>query len=176
MTRRRLAARIYEISHITGDFLLRSGRRSNEYFDKYRFESDPALLKEIAEAMVAMVPQGCDALAGLEMGGIPVATALSQATGVAAAFVRQKAKEYGTCRLAEGADVAGRRIVIVEDVVTSGGQIVESARELRALGAVIENVVCVIDRESGAAENLRKEGLVLRALFTMSELKQAIEP
>ena len=176
MKRRELARQVYETSHIEGHFLLRSGRTSHEYFDKYLFEADPCLLRSIAEHIAGLVPRNCDVLAGLEMGGIPVATLLSQVTGLPALFVRKQAKAYGTCKLAEGQDVAGKRLVIVEDVVTSGGQIIESTRELRALGAVVDDVICVIDRESGASENLRVEGLGLRTLFTMSELKQAAEP
>jgi orotate phosphoribosyltransferase len=107
------------------------------------------------------------------MAGIPVATALSQVTGLPTLFVRKKAKEYGTCKLAEGQDVKGKRLVIVEDVVTSGGQIIMSVKDLRALGAVITDVICVIDRESDGRENLEKEGLAFQSLFTMSELQQA---
>lgn len=168
-----LARRIYEVSHLTGRFLLRSGIVSEEYFDKYLFESDPPLLRDIAEAMRAMIPDGVEALAGLEMGGIPIATVLSQITGIPTLFVRKKAKEYGTCKLAEGRSVSGCRMAIVEDVITSGGQIIASAKDLRALGADIQCVVGVIDREAGGVEKLKAEGLDLRALFTMSELKRA---
>ena len=165
-----LAARIRETAHLTGEFRLRSGATSTRYFDKYLFESDPALLREVAEAMAPLVPPDADALAGLELGGVPLATMLSQVTGLPARFVRKKAKEYGTRRLAEGGDVAGRRIVVVEDVVTSGGQILESAFALRAAGADIVRVVCAIDREAGGVENLAAEGLELRPLLTMSQL------
>ena len=168
-----LARRIYEVSHLRGRFVLRSGTVSDEYFDKYLFEADPALLRDIAEAMRAMIPDGVEALAGLEMGGIPIATVLSQITGIPALFVRKKAKEYGTCKLAEGRSVNACRMVIVEDVITSGGQIVASAKELRALGADIQCVIGVIDREAGGVEKLKAEGLELRALFSMSELKRA---
>jgi orotate phosphoribosyltransferase len=171
--RETLARRIYEASHLTGRFLLRSGVFSDEYFDKYLLESDPALLREIAEAMIELIPDGVDALAGLEMGGIPVATVLSQLTGIPTLFVRKKAKEYGTCRLAEGGALESRRVVIVEDVITSGGQIAASAKGLRARGADIVRVIGVIDREAGGPENLAAEGLELDALFTMSELKGA---
>ena len=176
MKRYELARQVYEASYISGHFVLRSGRTSNEYFDKYLFETAPALLKSIAESMAGMVPANCDLLAGLEMGGIPIATILSQVTGLPTVFVRKKAKEYGTCKLAEGKDIDGKRLLVVEDVVTSGGQIVESTKRLRALGAVVEDVICVIDRESGALDNLRKEGLSFQALFTMSELKKSAEP
>jgi orotate phosphoribosyltransferase len=107
----------------------------------------------------------------LELGGIPLATMLSQITGLPARFVRKEAKTYGTCRLAEGGELGGLRLCIVEDVVTSGGAILDAAVELRAAGAEIGPVVCVIDRESGGVEKLAADGLTLHPLFTMTELK-----
>ena len=98
---------IYDASHLTGTFTLRSGVVSNEYFDKYMFESDPELLRAIAEACVPLVPDGIDALAGLELGGIPLATMMSQLGGLPTRFVRKEAKTYGTCRLAEGGELEG---------------------------------------------------------------------
>ncbi len=173
MNRQNLAARIFTVSNLKGEFRLRSGATSNEYFDKYLFESDPQLLKEIARALQPLIPSGIDALAGLELGGVPIATMLSQVTGLPALFVRKQAKEYGTCKLAEGGDLAGKRLLVVEDVVTSGGQVVLSTQELRNLGAQVTHAVCVIDRESGGTEKLAAEGIELRALFKMSDLKQA---
>ncbi|MBI5091082.1 MAG: orotate phosphoribosyltransferase [Candidatus Hydrogenedentes bacterium] len=173
LTRLELARRIYASSNLKGVFVLRSGALSNEYFDKYRFESVPALLREIVIAMAELVPVETEILAGLELGGVPLATALCQATGLPAAFVRKTAKTYGTCKLAEGASVEGKNVLVIEDVVTSGGQIVQSVTELRKLGAEVSSVLCVIDRESGAAGVLEKEGLSLRALFSMSELRSA---
>jgi orotate phosphoribosyltransferase len=172
--RQALARRIYSASYITGRFRLRSGAFSDEYFDKYLFESDPALLWDIAQAVSSLIPSGVDALAGLEMGGIPIATVLSQITGIPALFIRKKPKEYGTCKLAEGGEVAGRRLVIIEDVVTTAGQVRESAKALRERGADIVRVVCVIDREAGGADKLAEDGLVLDSLFAMKELKEAI--
>jgi orotate phosphoribosyltransferase len=171
--RTQLAKRIYDTAHITGEFILRSGAKSNEYFDKYLFEADPKLLKAIAEALIPLVPPGIDALAGLEMGGIPIATMLSQFTGLPVLFVRKKAKDYGTCKIAEGGQVNGRKLLIVEDVVTSGGAILDAAKALVAEGAILDQVVCVIDRESSGAANLAKVNLTLKPLFTMSELKKA---
>jgi orotate phosphoribosyltransferase len=169
-----LARRIYKASNIKGQFHLRSGAVSDEYFDKYLFESDPVLLQEIAQAMSELIPPGVDALAGLEMGGIPIVTVLSQVTGIPALFVRKKAKEYGTCKLAEGGKVANRKLVIIEDIVTTAGQIRESAKALRERGAEIIGVVCVIDREAGGRDNLAKDGLTLRPLFTMTEIKETM--
>jgi orotate phosphoribosyltransferase len=121
--------------------------------------------------MVPLIPRETEILAGLEMGGIPIVTMLSQVSNIPAVFVRKRAKEYGTCKLAEGAEIAGRRLLIIEDVVTSGGQIRLSAADLRGRKAVIEDVLCVIDREAGGAEKLAADGLALHALFRMSELK-----
>ncbi|HID22117.1 MAG TPA: orotate phosphoribosyltransferase, partial [Planctomycetaceae bacterium] len=117
--------------------------------------------------------EGTDVLAGLEMGGIPLATAISLETGLEACFVRKKAKEYGTCKFAEGNAVEGRTLCIVEDVITTGGQVILSAEDLRNAGAKVEHVLCVIDREAGGTERLADAGLSLHPLFTMSELKAA---
>lgn len=165
-----LAKKISDASHLRGSFRLRSGSTSAEYFDKYRFEAQPVLLKEVAERLAEILPKNYDALAGLEMGGIPIATMLSQITGKPTLFVRKKAKEYGTCRFAEGGEVSGQRLLIVEDVVTSGGQIVESVRALRREGATISAVACVIDRQAGGQENLEREGLSLISLFSKADL------
>ncbi len=170
MDRAELARRIYDTAHLTGSFTLRSGATSSEYFDKYRFESDPALLRAIAEALAPLVPDGTEGLAGLELGGVPLATALAQVTGLPAYFVRKEAKSYGTCQLAEGGDIGGRRLTVVEDVVTSGGQVLESCAELRSLGVTVDRVLCVIDRQAGGAERLAADGLELAALFRMDEL------
>jgi orotate phosphoribosyltransferase len=169
-----LPQRIYDSSNICGHFVLRSGITSAEYFDKYLFESDPKLLRDIAEAMCRLIPSGVDALAGLELGGVPIATVLSQLTGLPTLFVRKHAKTYGTCKLAEGGDIEGRNLVIVEDVVTSGGQVLESARELRELGANIVRVISVIDREQGGAANLLAQGLDFVPLLTMGEINETI--
>jgi orotate phosphoribosyltransferase len=173
MDRDGLARDIYERTHLTGEFTLRSGMVSNEYFDKYLFESDPVLLRTICEALVPLVPPRVDALAGLELGGVPIATVLSQLTGLPALFVRKEAKTYGTCRLAEGGDLDGRRLLVVEDVVTSGGQVITSCGDLRERGATVEHAVCVIDRESGGPEGLAAIGVELHALYTMTELTNA---
>lgn len=173
MERKELAKEIYNSAYITGEFLLRSGKTSNEYFDKYRFESKPELLSAIADEMSKMIPEGIDCLAALEMGGIPIATAISLKTGIPMVFVRKEAKPYGTCKFAEGIDVEGKKLLIIEDVVTSGGQIIISTDELRAIGAIIESALCVIDRQSGGPESLAEKGIKLFPLFTMTELKNS---
>lgn len=173
--KQKLGQKIYQTAHLTGEFLLRSGTISNQYFDKYRFEAQPILLRQIAEALEPLVPDDVDMLAGLEMGGIPIVTMLSQITGLPAVFVRKKAKEYGTRKLAEGNDIEGKTLLVVEDVVTSGGQVVLSTKDLRERGAIVTHAVCVIDRESSGRANLAEIGVELAALFTMSELVPASE-
>ena len=165
-----LANRVYDAAHLTGTFTLRSGQTSTEYFDKYRFEADPVLLRDIAEAMVPMVPDGIDALAGLELGGVPIATALSLVTGIPARFVRKEAKTYGTCLLAEGGEIEGLRLLVVEDVVSTGGQVLMSTADLRERGAKVDTVLCAIDRRPDDSDVFAREDLELRALFRMRDL------
>lgn len=172
MTRDELCRLIYEVAHLKGNFKLRSGQTSNEYFDKYLFESNPLILSEIAKQLAKQIPEGTEILAGLEMGGTPIATALSLETGIPAVFVRKKAKEYGTCKLAEGADIKNKRICIIEDVVTTGGQILLSSEDLKEFGAKLGTVMCVIERNPEGRRKLEEAGLELKALFTIEELKK----
>lgn len=172
MTKNELGSEIYRVSHITGEFLLRSGQTSNEYFDKYKFESLPNLLIPIVREMKTLLPETLDVLGGLEMGGIPLATALSIETSIPAVFVRKTAKEYGTRKLAEGVDFDEKKMCVIEDVVTTGGQIIKSVNELRDLGAKIDTVLCVIVRDPKAFENLKEAKLELKPLFKMEELKK----
>lgn len=123
--------------------------------------------------MVALIPPRTEVLAGLEMGGIPVVTALGQRTGLPCSFVRKEAKSYGTARLAEGAEIAGRQVLIIEDVVTSAGQIVTSAGQLRALGASVAHALCVIDRQEGGSAALAADQIRLHSLLTREELETA---
>ncbi|MFS4460948.1 orotate phosphoribosyltransferase [Bdellovibrio sp. HCB2-146] len=170
MTRQELAKKIYDVAHLTGEFKLRSGQVSNEYFDKYRFEAQPHLLREIAKQMAPLIPPGTEVLAGLEMGGIPIATALSLETGLPVAFIRKEAKEYGTCQFAEGYDLKGKKVCVVEDVVTTGGQVVISTQDIRSLGAQVEHVLCVIHRGPQFPEpKLTEVGLTLTPLFKKSD-------
>jgi orotate phosphoribosyltransferase len=168
-----LAARVNSIARLTGTFTLRSGQIATEYFDKYRFEADPVLLAEIAAALVPLLPADTEVLAGLELGGVPIATAISLHTGLPAAFVRKQAKTYGTAQLAEGADIAGKRVTVIEDVITTGGQVVISTGQLRDLGAIVDHVVCVIDRSPDHGAALVAEGLTLTSLLTRADLDAA---
>ena len=168
-----ILSQIRHKARLTGQFTLRSGRVSNTYFDKYQFEADPRLLNAIAIEMTNLVPTGTEVLAGLELGGVPLVTLLSQITSLPAAFLRKTAKSYGTCRYAEGADLRGKNVVLVEDVVSSGGAILDAVASLRRDGINPTVALCVIDRQSGGSESLRSEGIELRSLFTMKQIEEA---
>ena len=170
MTKSELAKKIYDVAHLTGEFKLRSGQISNEYFDKYRFEARPEILREIAKHMAPLVPPGTEVLAGLEMGGIPIATALSLETGLPCVFVRKEAKDYGTCKFAEGFEIKDKNVCVIEDVVTTGGQVVLSTADIRSLGAKVNHVLCVIHRGPQFPEpKLTEVGLTLKPLFLKSD-------
>jgi orotate phosphoribosyltransferase len=172
MEKGELAERIKAASYLTGQFILRSGKTSSFYWDKYRFESDPTLLDAVVEEMRKLLPPSFDKLAGLEMGGIPLATVLSLKTGKPCLFVRKTAKTYGTCNLLEGGFEAGETAVVIEDVITVAGQVCSSVKQMRELGLKIQNVVCVIDRQQGGSENLKKIGCSLVSVFTLEELER----
>jgi len=173
MDRQGLAALIGARCRLEGSFPLRSGQVSNHYFDKYLFETDPELLREVVAHAIALIPADTEVLAGLELGGVPLATALSLATGLEAVFVRKAAKPYGTAKLAEGGEVTGRRLLVVEDVITTGGQVVMSTEDLRRLGAIVGHVLCVIDRSEQGHDRLRAAGLSVSAVFTATDLERA---
>lgn len=172
MTRLELAKALFDTAYINGEFLLRSGITSHEYFDKYRFEADPILLKAVAQYMAPMVPKQTEVLAGLEVGGIPIATAIAFETGLPLCFVRKKAKDYGTCKFAEGTEIKYKKVCIIEDVVTSGGQIILSATDLRNEGAQIIKALSVVDREQGGAEKLSDANIDYSSLYKFSDLKK----
>jgi orotate phosphoribosyltransferase len=170
MDRQAIAREIVARARLTGRFTLRSGRTSDVYWDKYRFESDPRLLGAIVGLMEPLLPPVFDKLAGLELGGIPLATGLALATDHPCLFVRKEAKPYGTAQLVEGGWTPGERVVVVEDVMTSGGQVALSVEQLRGLGLIVVGAICVIDREEGASERLATIDCPLTAVFTMREL------
>jgi len=168
-----LAADVDACCRLSGTFTLRSGQVSSEYFDKYLFESDPALLARVAAQMVPLLPEDTELLGGLELGGVPIATIVSSLSGHRTLFVRKQAKEYGTCKLAEGPDVAGRRVTLVEDVITTGGAVRDATNALRAAGAIVEVVVCAIDRSPAGENPLADVGLEVRPVLTKADLDAA---
>lgn len=167
---RELARLIKQRAFLTGTFVLRSGMTTSYYWDKYRFESDPVLLRAIARNMLPLLPATFDKLAGLDLGGIPLATALSLESGKPSLYVRKEAKTYGTCNLVEGGYLPGERVVAIEDIVTSGGQVATSVQQMRDLGLIVEHAMCVVDREQGGRAKLDSIGCSLTSLFTGAEI------
>jgi orotate phosphoribosyltransferase len=174
--REQLARALREHAYLEGDFVLRSGRRSRYYLDKYRFETQPELLgalgTAIAEAAGEVEPSTAR-LAGPELGAVALAAAASLASGLPFLIVRKVAKGYGTGKRLEGVFEEGELICLVEDVVTSGGAAVEAVEALREAALEVRNAVCVVDREEGGAEALAATGVRLRPLFRVSELSGA---
>lgn len=153
-----------------GEFLLRSGRKSNYYLDKYRFETQPDVLMELGKLFAAKVTAGVDRIAGAELGAVPLAAATAMASGKPFVIVRNQKKDYGTSKLVEGILNAGETVLIVEDVLTTGGQVLEAAKSLKDVGAKIDRIVAVIDRLEGARQNIESAGYVFEALFTTADL------
>jgi orotate phosphoribosyltransferase len=171
-----LAAAIRDAALLEGDFLLRSGRRSSYYLDKYRLGTRPDLLGAIGVAIsqaVSRLEPGAVRLGAPELGAVPLAAAASLAAGLPFLIVRKEAKEYGTANRIEGAFRAGERVCLVEDVVTSGGAAIDAVRALREAGLIVEGAVCVVEREEGGLEALAREGVSLRPLYLASEIRSA---
>lgn len=158
---------------LRGEFVLRSGRIAGEYFDKYLFEADPQLLGRVAERMAALLPPGTQLLGGLELGGVPLATTLSLQTGLPVLFVRKQAKTYGTRKLAEGPSPAGKRVTLVEDVITTGGAVLAATEALRGLRATVTTVVCAIDRSAPDESTLAAAGITVLPVLTKAQLDAA---
>jgi orotate phosphoribosyltransferase len=171
-----LGAQLREHALLEGDFLLRSGKRSSYYLDKYRFETLPELLGPIGERLAAAVrefePEAVR-LAGPALGAVALAAAASLSSGLPFVIVRDAAKEYGTANRLEGVFEAGELVCLIEDVVTSGGALAEAVKALREAGLVVRNAVCVVDREEGGADSLARLGVRLRSLYRAGELVPA---
>jgi orotate phosphoribosyltransferase len=173
-----LAAALREHAYLEGDFVLRSGRRSRYYLDKYRFETQPELLRALGERIAEAVGEhdpDATRLAGPELGAVALAAAGSLASGLPFLIVRKEAKEYSTGNRIEGVFEPGDAVCLVEDVVTSGGALLAAVGALREAGAVVRNAVCVVDREEGGADELARHAVRLRAIFRASEIVQSAE-
>jgi orotate phosphoribosyltransferase len=168
-----LARLLVERALLEGDFLLRSGRRSSWYLDKYRFETDPELLRalgvSLSEAVSEFEPDAIR-LAGPALGAVALAASASLTSGLPFIIVRGETKEYGTANRIEGSFEPGELVCLLEDVVTTGGALAEAVSALRDEGLVVRNAVCVVDREEGGADALARLGVRLRALFRAEEL------
>jgi len=173
-----LGEQLREHALLEGDFVLRSGKRSSWYLDKYRFETVPELLGPIGERLAAVVrehePEAVR-LAGPALGAVALAASASLASGLPFVIVRERAKEYGTANRLEGVFAEGDVVCLIEDVVTSGGALAEAVEALREAGLVVRQAVCVVDREEGGADTLARLGVRLRALYRAGDLVPAAE-
>jgi orotate phosphoribosyltransferase len=164
-------ARLVRAAFLKGDFVLSSGRRSSFYIDKYLFETDPALLREIGRLLASALRPGATRLIGPALGGVPLATAVALETGLPFAIIRPGAKEYGTAKLIEGRIERGDRAVVLEDVVTTGAQSVRAARVVKEAGAEVLGILAVIDRHEGGREGIEAAGFRFDALYDLADWK-----
>ena len=173
MSDRELGTRLVERALLEGDFVLRSGRRSTWYLDKYRFETEPELLRTLGERIADLVHE-CEPdvkrLAGPALGAVALAASASMASGLPFIIVRGETKEYATAKRIEGPFDPGELVCLVEDVVTSGGALAEAVSAVRQEGLVVRNAVCVVDREEGGSDALARLGVRLRPLYRAEEL------
>ena len=169
MDKPELARRIKDAAYLEGDFVLRSGRRSKYYLDKYLFETAPDILAELGRLFAARAADA-DQIAGAELGGVALAAATSMACGKPFIIVRNARKDYGTGNLFEGKLLEGAKVLLVEDIATTGGQVLEAAAALTAAGATVTKIVCTIDRMEGARENVESAGYTFEALLTREDL------
>jgi orotate phosphoribosyltransferase len=178
LTNHELKLALRDAAYLEGEFVLRSGKRSRYYLDKYRFETRPDILAALGERIAAAVEEvepDAVRLAGPELGAVALAAAGSLASGLPFVIVRKAAKEYGTSNRLEGAYEEGECICLVEDVVTSGGALIEAVEALRGAGLVVRSAVCVVDREEGGGEALAAQGVELKPIFRASEVLEAVK-
>jgi orotate phosphoribosyltransferase len=169
---------LVEHAYLEGDFLLRSGKRSRYYLDKYRFETQPHILRALGERIAAAVQEHApDAtrLAAPALGAVTLGAAASLESGLPFLLVRDAAKEYGTARRVEGAYEEGECVCAIEDIVTSAGALLDAINALRDVGLEVRTAICVVDREEGGADALARHAVRLRPIFTAKEILQAPE-
>ena len=171
MTRGQLAARIAEVSLLKGEFTLRSGRTSHYYLDKYLFSTQADVLEALGKMFAERLEDtSINKLAGAELGGIPLVTTASLASGLPCIFIRNQKKDYGTAKQLEGKLEEGDQVALLEDVCTTGGQILEAAKVIEELGAKVVKIIGTIDREEGARENIEGAGYTFETLFSKADL------
>jgi len=170
MTRSELIKRIKETAYLEGDFILRSGKRSKYYLDKYLFETCPDILKALGEEFAKYLTGDITLIAGAELGGVALAAATAMQTGKNWVIVRNSKKGYGTGKLIEGVLKRGDVVLLVEDIATTGGQVLEAAKVLTEAGAKVKKIVAVIDRKQGAAENITGAGYKFESILTKDDL------
>lgn len=170
MDRTELAQMIKSAAYLEGDFTLRSGRKSTYYLDKYRFETQPVILAALGKMFAEYVGDATTLIAGAELGGVALATATSLASNKPFIIVRNSKKDYGTSNLFEGVLTKGDQVLLVEDIATTGGQVLEAAQAITESGGTVERIVSVIDRLEGARENIESAGHTFASLFTVADL------
>ena len=170
MTRDELICRVKETSYLEGDFTLRSGKKSKYYMDKYLFETCPDILKALGETFAKHVTDDVTLIAGAELGGVALAAATAIETGKKWIIVRNSKKDYGTSKMVEGVLKAGDVVLLVEDIATTGGQVLEATKIITEAGAAVKKIVCVIDRKQGARENIEAAGHVFDSIITKDDL------
>ena len=170
LTREQLARRIADVALLRGEFTLRSGRKSSFYLDKYLFSTEPEILAELGRMFAERIPPGTTRLAGAELGGIPLVTSASLASGLPCVFIRNQKKDYGTAKQLAGVLSKDDRVVIVEDVATTGGQVLEAAGVIASSGAAIVKIIATVDRLEGARQNIEHAGYAFDALFDIRDL------
>ena len=170
MTREELIKRIKDTAYLEGDFVLRSGKRSKYYLDKYLFETCPDILKALGEEFAGYITDDVTLIAGAELGGVALAAATAMETGKNWVIIRSKKKGYGTDKLIEGVLNKNDVVLLVEDVATTGGAVLEAAKTISEAGATVKKIVCVIDRKQGAKENIKKAGFRFESILTKNDL------
>ncbi len=171
MTLQELAERIRAVAYLEGEFTLRSGRKSTFYIDKYLFETQPAILAELGRRFAQKVTPETTLIAGAELGGVSLAAATAMASDLPFVIMRNAKKDYGTAKAFEGKLESGDRVLLVEDIATTGGQVIEAANVIRDLGATVERIVAVVNRGEGAAENIAEAGFTFESLLTNKDLR-----
>jgi orotate phosphoribosyltransferase len=166
-----LARDLVRASYLKGDFVLRSGKRSDRYFDKFLFETEPALLKRLGEQLAELVPKDTQRLAAPELGAVLLGGAVSMETGLPLLLVRKEPKGYGTAKQIEGRYAAGERVTVIEDVVTTGGDSLRSVQVLRDAGLDVIHLVVVLDRGEGGEQNIREARIPYSPLFSIQDLE-----
>ena len=170
MDRSALIDRIKETAYLEGDFTLRSGKKSKYYLDKYLFETCPDILKALGEEFAKYVSDDVTLIAGAELGGVALAAATAMAADKNWIIVRNSKKDYGTSKMIEGKISADDVVLIVEDIATTGGQVIEAAKIIDEIGAKVKKIVCVIDRKQGAGENIAEAGFEFDSIITKDDL------
>ena len=176
MDRESLGRELLKVAYLEGDFVLRSGRRSKYYLDKYLFETDPSVLRGVVAEMARVVREQAqgearyDRLGAPELGGVVLGAGVSLELELPLLLVRKAAKDYGTVKRIEGRFEAGERVAVIEEIVTSGGAAIQAAEALREVGLVVEDLFCVVDREEGGREAAAEAGLTLHPVFTSTDL------